>query len=152
MTEYAIKLNNITKSYNMYAKPSDRFREALNPFKKSYHDVFYAWKNLCFARIRFRIQSRIFWLWKYLFKWNGLRLFSWWDRRDGWWYHWICRYRWPYLSASKNILKWDVRTFSFCGCYQCQSRYFDRGWSISCWWLGVPIEVYGKIYWNQKFR
>ena len=33
MTEYAIKLNNITKSYNMYAKPSDRFREALNPFK-----------------------------------------------------------------------------------------------------------------------
>lgn len=33
MTEYAIDLENITKSYNMYAKPSDRFREALNPFK-----------------------------------------------------------------------------------------------------------------------
>ena len=46
MTEYAIKLKNITKSYNMYAKPSDRFREALNPFKKSYHDVFYALKNI----------------------------------------------------------------------------------------------------------
>ncbi len=28
MTEYAIRLKDITKSYNMYAKPSDRFREA----------------------------------------------------------------------------------------------------------------------------
>ncbi|HHK2101243.1 TPA: ABC transporter ATP-binding protein [Enterococcus faecium] len=46
MTEYAIRLKDITKSYNMYAKPSDRFREALNPFKKSYHDVFYALKNV----------------------------------------------------------------------------------------------------------
>lgn len=45
MTEYAIRLKDITKSYNMYAKPSDRFREALNPFKKSYHDVFYALKT-----------------------------------------------------------------------------------------------------------
>ena len=83
MTEYAIRLKDITKSYNMYAKPSDRFREALNPFKKSYHDVFYALKNvkiynvenhygstdtnirhdgnrrknLSFARTRIRIQS-----------------------------------------------------------------------------------------------
>lgn len=46
MTECAIRLKDITKSYNMYAKPSDRFREALNPFKKSYHDVFYALKNV----------------------------------------------------------------------------------------------------------
>lgn len=46
MTEYAIELKDITKSYNMYAKPSDRFREALNPFKKKYHDVFNALKNV----------------------------------------------------------------------------------------------------------
>lgn len=46
MTEYVIRLNNITKSYNIYAKPTDRFKEALNPFKKSYHDVFYSLKNI----------------------------------------------------------------------------------------------------------
>lgn len=46
MTENAIELKDITKSYNMYAKPSDRFREALNPFKKKYHDVFNALKNV----------------------------------------------------------------------------------------------------------
>lgn len=40
MTEYAIKLKNITKSYNMYAKPSDRFRGSFESLQKSYHDVF----------------------------------------------------------------------------------------------------------------
>ncbi|MFD1900356.1 ABC transporter ATP-binding protein [Enterococcus termitis] len=46
MAEYAIDIQNITKTYNMYKKPSDRFKEALNPFKKSYHDLFYALKDV----------------------------------------------------------------------------------------------------------
>ncbi|MEI5994929.1 ABC transporter ATP-binding protein [Candidatus Enterococcus mansonii] len=46
MSEYAIDIQNITKTYNMYKKPADRFKEALNPFKKSYHDIFYALKDV----------------------------------------------------------------------------------------------------------
>ncbi|MGO3914018.1 ABC transporter ATP-binding protein [Enterococcus viikkiensis] len=42
MSDYAIQMSHITKTYNMYAKPSDRFKEALSPKKKSYHDIFYA--------------------------------------------------------------------------------------------------------------
>lgn len=46
MSEYAIDIQNITKTYNMYKKPSDRFKEALSPSKKSYHDLFYALKDV----------------------------------------------------------------------------------------------------------
>lgn len=42
MSDYAIEIKDLTKTYNMYAKPKDRMKEALNPFKKSYHDIFYA--------------------------------------------------------------------------------------------------------------
>lgn len=42
MSDYAIQMSHITKTYNMYTKASDRFKEALSPSKKSYHDVFYA--------------------------------------------------------------------------------------------------------------
>lgn len=34
MSEYAIDIQHITKTYNMYKKPSDRFKEALSPTKK----------------------------------------------------------------------------------------------------------------------
>lgn len=40
--ERAIELKNITKRYNMYSKPSDRFKEAMHPLRRSYHDIFYA--------------------------------------------------------------------------------------------------------------
>lgn len=33
MSEYAIDIQHITKTYNMYKKPSDRFKEALSPTK-----------------------------------------------------------------------------------------------------------------------
>ncbi len=46
MPEYAIDIQNLTKTYNMYKKPSDRFKEALNPTKKTYHDIFYALKDV----------------------------------------------------------------------------------------------------------
>ncbi|MGC6768404.1 ABC transporter ATP-binding protein [Enterococcus sp. LJL51] len=46
MSEYAIQIDNLTKTYNMYGKPSDRFKEALDPRRRSYHDVFYALKDV----------------------------------------------------------------------------------------------------------
>ncbi len=42
----AINIKNLTKIYPLYDKPQDRFKEALNPFRKSYHRDFYAMKNL----------------------------------------------------------------------------------------------------------
>ena len=44
----AIKVQNLTKIYKLYEEPIDRLKEALNPFKKSYHDDFYALKNVSF--------------------------------------------------------------------------------------------------------
>jgi len=44
----AIKVENLTKIYHLYEKPQDRLKEALNPFKKSYHDDFYALNNVNF--------------------------------------------------------------------------------------------------------
>lgn len=42
MTETVIEINNLTKKYDMYKKPSDRLKEALSPTRKTYHEVFYA--------------------------------------------------------------------------------------------------------------
>lgn len=42
MIEYAIELKHITKTYAMYAKPTDRLKEALDFRRRSYHDIFYA--------------------------------------------------------------------------------------------------------------
>ena len=44
----AIKVSNLTKVYHLYDKPQDRLKEALNPFKKSYHHDFYAMDNVSF--------------------------------------------------------------------------------------------------------
>ena len=41
-----VKLNNITKVYKLYDKPSDRVKEALNPFGKVYHKTFFAVDNV----------------------------------------------------------------------------------------------------------
>ena len=43
-----IKVTHITKIYPLYEKPIDRLKEALNPFKKSYHRDFYALKDVSF--------------------------------------------------------------------------------------------------------
>ncbi|HFS85020.1 MAG TPA: ABC transporter ATP-binding protein, partial [Epsilonproteobacteria bacterium] len=40
--DIAIKVENLTKVYHLYDSPRDRLKEALNPFKKSYHHDFYA--------------------------------------------------------------------------------------------------------------
>ncbi len=48
MHDIAIKVNNLTKIYHLYDKPQDRLKEALNPFKKSYHHDFYAMNDVSF--------------------------------------------------------------------------------------------------------
>jgi teichoic acid transport system ATP-binding protein len=46
--DIAIRVNNLTKVYQLYDKPQDRLKEALNPFKKSYHHDFYALNDVSF--------------------------------------------------------------------------------------------------------
>jgi ABC-type polysaccharide/polyol phosphate transport system ATPase subunit len=46
--DIAIKVQNLTKIYHLYDKPQDRLKEALNPFKKSYHHDFYAMNDVSF--------------------------------------------------------------------------------------------------------
>lgn len=41
-----ISLNRVAKYYKLYRKPSDRLKEALNPFGKRYHSRFYALKGV----------------------------------------------------------------------------------------------------------
>jgi len=44
--DIAIKVQGLTKIYHLYDKPQDRLKEALNPFKKSYHHDYYAMDNV----------------------------------------------------------------------------------------------------------
>jgi len=46
--DIAIKVENLTKVYHLYDRPQDRLKEALNPFKKSYHHDFYAMSDVSF--------------------------------------------------------------------------------------------------------
>ena len=48
MNDIAIKVDNLTKIYHLYNSPQDRLKEALNPFKKSYHHDFYAMNDVSF--------------------------------------------------------------------------------------------------------
>ncbi len=45
----AIRVQNLSKIYNLYKSPKDRFKEAIHPFKKSYHQNFYALNNIDFT-------------------------------------------------------------------------------------------------------
>ncbi len=47
-SDIAISVKNLTKVYHLYDKPQDRLKEALNPFKKSYHHDFYALNDVSF--------------------------------------------------------------------------------------------------------
>ena len=46
--DIAIKVKNLSKIYHLYNNPQDRVKEALNPFKKSYHHDFYAMDDVSF--------------------------------------------------------------------------------------------------------
>jgi lipopolysaccharide transport system ATP-binding protein len=48
MSNIAIKVDNLVKVYSLYDKPQDRLKEALNPFKKKYHQDFYALNDVSF--------------------------------------------------------------------------------------------------------
>lgn len=43
-----IDINKLTKIYKLYPSPSDRLKESLHPFKKSYHKDFHALNNVDF--------------------------------------------------------------------------------------------------------
>lgn len=45
----AIVVENVTKVYRLYDNPKDRFKEAVNPFKKVYSVPFYALNNISFT-------------------------------------------------------------------------------------------------------
>ncbi len=44
----AIEVEKLSKIYNLYNKPSDRIKEIVNPLRKSYHQEFYALKDISF--------------------------------------------------------------------------------------------------------
>lgn len=46
--ETAIKVENLSKIYNLYDKPSDRLKEALSITRKQYHKEYYALKDISF--------------------------------------------------------------------------------------------------------
>ncbi len=46
--EFAIKVNNLSKSYKLYDKNSDRLREVMSLRKKTYHKLHYALNNVSF--------------------------------------------------------------------------------------------------------
>lgn len=48
MGDFAIQAENITKIYRLYTDPVDRLKEALHPFRKKYHEDFYALKGVSF--------------------------------------------------------------------------------------------------------
>jgi teichoic acid transport system ATP-binding protein len=48
MNDIVIKVQNLTKIYHLYDKAQDRLKEALNPFKKSYHHDFFAMDDVSF--------------------------------------------------------------------------------------------------------
>lgn len=48
MSNVAIKLEKITKKYQLYLNSIDRFKEAFHPLRKKYHQDFYALNNIDF--------------------------------------------------------------------------------------------------------
>ena len=48
MNDIAIKVKKLTKVYHLYDKPQDRLKEALNPFRNSYHHDFHAMDDVSF--------------------------------------------------------------------------------------------------------
>lgn len=48
MKDLAIRIEGLTKKYNCYPTPLDRLKETIHPFRKKYHQDFYALKNINF--------------------------------------------------------------------------------------------------------
>ncbi|MBT6068516.1 ABC transporter ATP-binding protein [Candidatus Peregrinibacteria bacterium] len=48
MSDFAIKVNNLSKSYKLYDDPIDRLKESFHPFRKKYHHNFHALRGIDF--------------------------------------------------------------------------------------------------------
>lgn len=48
MSDCAVRVEKITKEYKLYESEFDRLKEAFHPFKKSYHRLFFALKDVSF--------------------------------------------------------------------------------------------------------
>ena len=48
MSEIAVKIENLSKVYKLYHSPSDRLKETFHLFRKTYHEEFYALKDISF--------------------------------------------------------------------------------------------------------
>lgn len=48
MSDFAVKIDNLSKIYKLYREPMDRLKEALHPFRKKYHRDFYALRDVSF--------------------------------------------------------------------------------------------------------
>ncbi len=46
MDDIAIKVSGVSKCYKLYGSPGDRLKEAFSPFRKIYHEDFFALKNI----------------------------------------------------------------------------------------------------------
>jgi lipopolysaccharide transport system ATP-binding protein len=46
--DIVVKVENLSKVYKLYDSPKDRFKEAVNPFRKKYHRDFYALQDVRF--------------------------------------------------------------------------------------------------------
>jgi len=52
MSDLTLNISNLSKKYKLYEKPIDRLKEAFHPFKKKYHQDFYALRNISFTSHR----------------------------------------------------------------------------------------------------
>ncbi len=48
MPEIVVKIENLSKVYKLYRSPSDRLKETFHLFRKTYHEEFYALKDISF--------------------------------------------------------------------------------------------------------
>jgi lipopolysaccharide transport system ATP-binding protein len=48
MKDTIIKIENISKVYNLYKDPLDRLKEALHPFRRKYHQKYFALNDVTF--------------------------------------------------------------------------------------------------------
>lgn len=45
----AVRVDNVSKKFKLFASPANRLKEALHPFRKKYHNDFWALKDVSFS-------------------------------------------------------------------------------------------------------
>ena len=59
--EPTIVVQDVTKKYRLFASKRDRMREALDPFRRTYHREFWALKNVSFTVSRGQTVGKMVW-------------------------------------------------------------------------------------------